>query len=361
MLVLITAGDPSGDAHAARLMAEFRLNVPTVKFIGFGGPEMEMQGLQTVAKMKDLAVTGFWEVAKRYSYFRNLLNTCEELLNKHKPDLVIPVDYPGFNIRLAKRAHDRNIPVIWYIAPQLWAWGKDRAKTLAQVADSLLVVFPFEVEYFRQFGIDTHCVGHPLLDQVDLDSTGERDGSVLILPGSRTHEVKKHVPILRDTLRLLRKRGIESTVVAKAGNVPLEALQPLVDEGALISTSSRETMCTASAGMIKAGTSTLEAAVLGLPSATFYRTSWISYIMGKRLITVNSVTMANLLLNRNVINEYIQNDAQPDKLAAEIETLLGNEKRRTELRHVTEEVRSILGGPGAAKRAAEKIVELRRL
>ncbi len=358
MRIFITAGDPSGDAHAARLMASIRKRVPDVLFEGFGGPAMEMEGLRTIAHMKDLAVTGFWEVAKRYPYFRELMSTCDRLLETRKPDLFIPVDYPGFNLRLAAKAKRRKVPVAWYIAPQLWAWGKDRATKLADVVTTLLVVFPFEVEFFKGFGIDTRYVGHPLLDQIADMPTVERGSGVLLMPGSRHHEVSKHVPLLVETVRQLHTHNVDQIKVAKAANVSAEDLSPLRDLGVELVTDSRMAMAEAGAGMIKAGTSTLEAAVLGVPFATFYRTSWLSYEMGKRLVTINSVTMANLLLQQNVIHEYIQHGATPEALSTEILDLLGNDLRRKELFDASEQVREILGGPGASERAADLIAEM---
>ena len=358
MRIFITAGDPSGDAHAARLMASIRTRVPDVVFEGFGGPAMEMEGLRTVARMKDLAVTGFWEVAKRYSYFRQLMATCDGLLETRKPDLFIPVDYPGFNLRLAAKAKRRNIPVAWYIAPQLWAWGKDRATKLADVVTTLLVVFPFEVDFFKGFGIDARHVGHPLLDQIAEMPSNERGSGVLLMPGSRHHEVSKHVPLLVETVRQLHTHNVDQIRVAKAANVAEEDLSPLHDLGVEIVTDSRTAMAEASAGLIKAGTSTLEAAVMGVPFATFYRTSWLSYEMGKRLVTINSVTMANLLLQENVIHEYIQHDASPAALSEEILDLLGNDLRRKQLIDASARVREILGGPGASERAADLITEM---
>jgi len=356
--IFITAGDPSGDAHAARLMASIRKRVPDVLFEGFGGPAMEMEGLRTVAHMKDLAVTGFWEVAKRYGYFRKLMETCDRLLGSRKPDLFIPVDYPGFNLRLAAKAKRRNIPVAWYIAPQLWAWGKDRATKLADVVTTLLVVFPFEVDFFSAFNIDTWHVGHPLLDQVAERPQVERGSGVLLMPGSRHHEVAKHVPLLTETVRRLHGNDVRDIRVAKAANVSEQDLSPLRELGVEIVTDSRSAMATAGAGMIKAGTSTLEAAVMGVPFATFYRTSWLSYEMSKRLVTVNSVTMANLLLQENIIHEYLQHDATPEALSGEILDLLGNDLRRKELFDASHRVREILGGPGASERAAELITEM---
>jgi lipid-A-disaccharide synthase len=365
MNILITAGDPSGDAHAARLMEALRARVPDVVFEGFGGPAMEMQGLRSVAHLKDVAVSGFWEVAKRFGYLRSLLNTCEQMIKHRKPDLFIPVDYPGFNIRLAAVAKQALVPVAWYIAPQLWAWGRNRARELARVVSTLLVVFPFEKEYFDAFGINTVYVGHPLLDMlaqeelVDGDRTqpDTHEKNIVLVPGSREHELKHHIPPLVDVVKHFR--GSEfSFVVPKAPSLSDEAMQPFVNVGAHIVHDSHAAMRRSYAGLVKAGTSTLEATLIGVPYGSFYKTSLTSYLLAKRLVNVNSVTMMNLLLDSKVVHEYIQQQVTVKNLVSEIEDLVSNIARRRELTDAMAQVRQLLGNSGAASRAADAIVRL---
>ena len=362
--IFITAGDPSGDAHAARLMAAIRTHIPTVVFEGFGGPEMELQGLRSLAHIRDLAVTGFWEVAKRYRFFRSLLNRCDDAIARTRPVAFIPVDYPGFNMRLAAlvRARKTNrVPVFWYIAPQLWAWGERRATKLAAAVDRLFVVFPFEVEFFQRHGIRAEYVGHPLAEEIPVATQGRVPGQVLLMPGSRAQELHHHTGLLADVVdRVRAHRSDVSFVVARARNIDLRALEPLVQRNVDVVDDAHAAMQTASAGIIKAGTSTLEAAFRGLPFATFYRTSPLSYAISKRLVTVTSVTMMNLLLKRNVVHEYIQHDATSTRIADEIETLLDDSARRTELVTAMSDVREMLSGEGASKRTAALIVEALR-
>ena len=362
--IFITAGDPSGDAHAARLMAAIRTHIPTVVFEGFGGPEMELQGLRSLAHIRDLAVTGFWEVAKRYRFFRSLLNRCDDAIARTRPVAFIPVDYPGFNMRLAARVRARTtnrVPVFWYIAPQLWAWGERRATKLAAAVDRLFVVFPFEVEFFQRHGIRAEYVGHPLAEEIPVDTQGRVPGQVLLMPGSRAQELHHHAGLLADVVdRVRAHRSDVSFVVARARNIELRALEPLVQRNVDVVDDAHAAMQTASAGIIKAGTSTLEAAFRGLPFATFYRTSPLSYAISKRLVTVTSVTMMNLLLKRNVVHEYIQHDATSTRIADEIETLLDDSARRTELVTAMSDVREMLSGEGASKRTAALIVEALR-
>lgn len=321
---------------------------------------MEAEGLRSLAHIRDLAVTGFWEVAKRYRFFRDLMKRCERAIEKSRHVLFIPVDYPGFNMRLAAKVRSHKLRVAWYIAPQLWAWGEKRAKDLASVVDRLLVVFPFEVEFFSKHGIRAEYVGHPLSESIDLDHAPERSASeILLLPGSRRQEVHHHVPLLAGTIdRLNRSRPDLSFIVAQARNVDPHTLQPLIDRGATVSIDAERSMATATAGLIKAGTSTLEAAMRGLPFATYYRTSMLTYEVSKRLVNVTSVTMMNLLLNRPVIHEYIQRDATAQNLEMEVIDLVSNAHRRVELTHAMDEVRSLLSGGGASANAATIIAEM---
>jgi lipid-A-disaccharide synthase len=363
MRIVITAGDPSADVHAARLMAALRQRIPDVVFEGFGGPAMEMQGLRSIAHMPELAVSGFWEVAKRINYFRGLLERATALLEPRRPDLFLPVDYPGFNLRLAKQARDRHIPVAWYIAPQLWAWGENRAEHLARVVDLLMVVFPFEVEFFARHHINATWVGHPMQAHALAPAPQRNANMVVFMPGSRKQELRHHLPLLADVARRLPQaigHPLEM-VVPRAPSIRQGALVSLEQVGVRVVDGAHDAMRSASAGLIKAGTSTLEAAVLGMPFATFYRTSWLTYAIAKRLVNVQSVTMLNLLLKRQVAHEFLQAEATSEALIREVRELLTSEERQRELAAATAEVREVLGitadAPPPADRAADAIVE----
>ncbi|MFN4985090.1 MAG: lipid-A-disaccharide synthase [Ignavibacteria bacterium] len=357
--IFITAGEPSGDAHAARLMAAIRARVPDVIFEGFGGPHMEMQGLRSLAHIRDLAVTGFYEVAKRYSFFTDLLKRCEQAISNNKPDMFIPVDYPGFNMRLADRVRSPRLPVVWYIAPQLWAWGESRAAKLARVVDRLLVVFPFEVEFFRKHGITAEYVGHPLMESLGSETVAREPDRVLVMPGSRRQEINHHVPLLTSVVRELHVLNPQAqVVVARSANVDERQLQPLLDAGAVISTDALLEMRRSSAGLIKAGTSTLEATLCGLPFSTFYKTSFLSYHISKHLASISSVTLMNLLLEREVVREYIQGQAVPSVLAHDAADLLVNQARSVELQHAMDEVQHMLSGKGASIAAAQVVTSI---
>ncbi|MDT3739074.1 MAG: lipid-A-disaccharide synthase [Candidatus Kapabacteria bacterium] len=358
---LIVSGDPSGDIHAANLMHEIRQIQPDVEFIGIGGSRMISEGLVTIAKMSDVSVVGFWEVAKKYSFFKKLLNECIDILKNEKITAFIPVDYPGFNIRLAENSKKLGIPVYYYIAPQLWAWGKNRAKNLAKVTDKLLVVFPFEVEYFSKFGIDTTFVGHPLPDNHEYNrefkSFNQRNGKIAFFPGSRLQEVHKHLKLFKGLLDYNTEAGYGyEFVVAKSGNIPDSVFSELsANPNVELSEDNIGIMQNSSAGIIKTGTSNLEAALCGLPFAMFYKTSFLTFRIAEKLVNLPYISIINILFNKFVIREFIQNEANPKAILQYIHELINNRQEYSSLQNQFTLIRNILGGGGASRKAAEII------
>jgi lipid-A-disaccharide synthase len=357
--IFISAGDPSGDAHAARLMNSLKQLEPSLEFTGLGGPAMIAEGLNSIAKLEEISVVGFWEVAKKYFFFNELLNKCKNILKSGDIEAFIPVDYPGFNIRLAGFAKKLGIPVIYYIAPQLWAWGENRAKNLNKVVDILLTVFPFETEFFNKYGINTKFVGHPLLDSPDFENSANNEkrnnNLIAFLPGSRKQEIAKHMPLFNETARLLlkKKSGIEiglsvSSSIERAEYQKYISLEPKWQ----LWDNARELMRTAGAGIVKTGTSTLEAALCGMPFAMVYKTSAISYLFGKKLVNLEHISLVNILANKKVVNEYIQSEAIPEKLVEEIINICDNEDRSRGLQYEFIKIREMLGGRGASGKAA---------
>lgn len=354
--IFIVAGDQSGDAHAAKLMIELSHLIPDVKFIGIGGEAMERAGLRSLVPLREISVVGFWEVAKRYSFFKQLLSKCEQLFQLGDIDCFIPVDYPGFNLRLSAIAKKKHIPVYYYIAPQLWAWGASRAKKLAAVIDKLLVVFPFEVDFFGKFGIETEFVGHPLLDNDIFSCNLERKNRIALLPGSRFQEIKKHIPIMYKAASIIEKelKG------AKFGI----AVSPLIQESVYkkmipssweLFSDSRQLMKTSEVGIVKTGTSTLEAALCGMPFVMMYKTSSISYLLAKNLVQLPYISLVNILVNKPVIPELIQQEANPESIARHVLELFNSSEKKDVMKEEFLEIRNILGNPGASKRAAETI------
>ncbi len=362
--IFISAGDPSGDVHSARLMAELKKLEPSLEFTGLGGPAMLAEGLKSIAKLEDISVVGFWEVAKKYFFFSDLLNKCKNILKSGEIEAFIPVDYPGFNIRLAAFAKKTGLPVIYYIAPQLWAWGENRARSLNKVVDILLTVFPFETEFFSRFGIDTIFVGHPLLDSYDFENPASNEkrnpGLIAFFPGSRKQEIARHIPLFNDTAKLLLKRkpGMELGL-SVSSSVNNNEYQKYIKSylNWQLWDNAGELMRTAGAGIVKTGTSTLEAALCGLPFAMVYRTSAISYLFGKNLVNLDHISLVNILANKKVVNEFIQSEATPEKLADEMNNIIDDESRKSELKSEFEKIRELLGGKGASAKAASIIAK----
>ncbi len=373
--IFISVGDYSADIHASKLMRQIKAISDDVEFIGLGGPKMIEEGLEPIASLDEIAVVGFWEVAKKYSFFRELLDRSGHILSGGDISLFIPVDYPGFNIRLSERASKYGIPVYYYIAPQLWAWGKNRASRLAAIVDKLLVVFPFEVDFFESYGIDTEYVGHPLLDDTvfanNIKPFDERRKMIAFLPGSRKQELRRHLPLFESIATLLGNsinNNKTDNILAdyKIGiSVPnidgLGGLRRIVtDNGWVVFDSSRELMQNSRAGVIKTGTSNLEAALCGLPFAMVYKTSALTYYFGKILVNLDNISLVNILAGRRIVSEFVQGDAKPKAIVSEVLHLLNNGERdgnlsRDDMLSEFGRIRKELGQAGASRNAAKII------
>lgn len=365
-LILIVAGEPSGDLHGARLMKSLRdQSAVSLRFIGIGGNEMQKQGLQSLVSLSDMSVVGFWEVAKRYSFFRDVLARCITVIDNHNIDCFVAIDYPGFNERLAKAAKKRAVPVIWYIAPQLWAWGKHRAKSLSKCIDRLLVVFPFERIFFEQFGIATDFVGHPLLDDEQFSAERSIESSTplfALLPGSRNQEVQRNLPVMLEAAMLMQKEMDLNIAIAQSPSLPVSAYKVILSNYGLedyeLWTNSRQLMFSARAGIVKTGTSTLEACLCGMPFSMMYKTSTLSYYIGKSLVNLDFIALPNIVLGRQCVSEFVQSDATAEQLARESMLLMRDDGLRNRQKADFETVRDLLGASGASARAAKIILDV---
>jgi len=357
--VLLLAGEASGDQHGARVAAALRRRVPSVRFVGLGGEQMAAEGVELLEGLDSLAVMGFAEVVRHLPFFMELERRVVALLDGGDVDLVVPVDYPGFNFRIMGAAHARGIPVLYYIAPQVWAWKVRRAARLAREADAVAVILPFEVEFLARWGARATFVGHPLLE-VETGGAPETfarvhgldpDQPILALfPGSRGQELRRHLRLFQETAqRLVRRFPGLQPVLARAPSVPEGAFE---GSGIPTVTDYRGLLRAARVALVKSGTTTLEAALAGVPFVTVYRTSPLTWFMAQRLVQVPHIALANLVAGARIVPEILQGEATPERLEAELAVLLEEGETRRAVLEGLAGVRGALGTPGAADRVA---------
>ena len=358
--VLLLAGEASGDHHGAGVARALRRRLPNARLLGLGGPLMQREGVALLAGLDELAVMGFAEIVGRLEFFRDLERRITSLV--WSTDLVIAIDYPGFNMRIARVAHDAGRPVLYYIAPKVWASRPGRAKRLAAVTDRVAVIFPFEVEILEAAGATVDYVGNPLLDRpddvVDAATFHETWGLdparpiLAILPGSRKQEIERHLGLFLQAVDLVRRsRPDVQPVISRAATLPRALYR---DVGCPVVDDTRALLRHARAGLVKSGTSTLEAALEGTPFVVAYRMSPLSWQIVKRVLRVKNVSLANLVAGADIVPELLQDDAVPEGLAEALSPLLDDEspEHRKQVDGLSK-IRGLLGTPGASERVAE--------
>jgi lipid-A-disaccharide synthase len=366
--IYISAGETSGDLHGAHLVKEILARAPNADVFGMGGARMQAAGCQITQPIDKMAVMGFAEVLWRLPYIRGVYKRTLKMLTERRPDVAVLVDYPGYHLRMARELKALGIPVVLYIAPQVWAWKPGRAKKIAEIATKLLVIFDFEVPIFRDAGVDVEWVGNPLLDEVDPDAPDgaarkalglKGDTPLLALfPGTRAQVLKRLLPIFMETAREVR--ALKPEVVCAIGTPDGE---PLPDEYAEAHEfapplPTRDLLRDATACLLASGTVTLEAALLGCPGVVCYRMGRLNYFLGKRFVRCEHIALANIVLGERVYPELIQHDLNPEAAAAEILRLLTDPARSEAMRTQLREVRAKLGTPGASGRAADAVLGL---
>jgi lipid-A-disaccharide synthase len=356
MRVLMVAGEASGDAHAAAVAR--RLRAAGAEIVAVGGPALAAAGAEILAGIDALAVLGFAEVVSRLPRILAVKRAIEQRLAREHFDLFLPVDYPGFNLRVARSARRRGVPVLYYVGPQVWAWRAGRLRTVARVTNHVALILPFEKPLYDAAGIPATFVGHPLLDDaVPADLVPDRD--LGLFPGSRAQEIERHLPVLLATARRLHtSRGELRLLVSQAPTAPRQRMEEMLrsqgfDPGKhLVSEPARIAMRRCRALLVASGTATLEAALAERPFAVLYRTGKISYRIAAKLVHVPHVALANLVAGEAVVREYLQEAATPDRLAEEVRRLLDDETERQRILQGLQRIRSRLGTAGAAERVA---------
>lgn len=366
------AGEKSGDNRGAELMSALRALDPAWRFHGRGGEKMAALAESGFEDwVEEAGVIGFVDVVKKYPWFRRKFAETLADIERTQPTAVILVDYPGFNLRLASAIKSRCLPtrVIYYISPQVWAWHRSRIPRMASTLDLMLCLFPFEKELYEQSGLRTEFVGHPLVDRLH-DQIGQvprAENLVGLFPGSRRREVTQIFPALVGAaVEIIRTHPAVRFEASAASPKMADLMREIIREipGAphieIVTGQSRELMQRATAGLVASGTATLEAAVLRLPYALVYKTAWITFAVGRRLVQVPHLGIINILAGREIVREFLQEAATPTALADEMRRLLDEPTARESLQRDLGQTVATLGGPGAAERAALAIGELLR-
>jgi len=365
--IFLVAGEVSGDHHGAALMNELLGLDPTLTLEAIGGPEMAaVPRAQVDDWLADAAVLGLWEVLKKYGYFRRRMDEAVSQLIENQPDVLILIDYPGFNLRLADalRSGGYSGSIFYYISPQVWAWKKGRIPKMARLLDLMICLFPFEVPLFEDSGLKAVCSGHPLMDEL---SKADRNPNLVgLLPGSREHEVSKLFPIMLGAAKQLSQDHSKLRFVTAAASperaVQMRSIlaQSELDNGLCEiregEGAARGIMATAHAAAVASGTATLESAAHGLPYCLCYQVNWLTYRVGRMVVELEHIGMANILVGREVVRELLQGDCTVEKLATELGRLISDDAYRAEVSAGVLEAREKLGGPGASRRAAEAVL-----
>jgi len=372
MIIYFVAGEVSADNYGAALMRSLRELDGKLQFVGRGGPQMqEIAGEQFKNWIGEAAVLGLWEVLRKYGYFREQFHETLREIRESKPDAIVLIDYPGFNLRLA-RALRRQAPrqkIIYYISPQVWAWNRGRIKRMAHFIDLVLCIFPFEVDPYNEAGLRALFVGHPMIERLqDRKIDAQRHPNLIgLFPGSRSREVRKIFPVMLETARELRKhnRNLRFEVAAASEQLaremrPIvagldqsqdrETIQIKVDETAVI-------MQRAWAGIVASGSATLEAAYFRLPFVLIYKVAWPTYLAARLVVSVKYLGMPNLLADKEVVPEFIQQRAKPNALVKAMQPLIENANARRQMISQFDLIIAKLGNSGANERAARAIIE----
>ena len=370
--ILISAGEASGDIHAAAVTAALKRIDSTTEVFGMGGDELRAAGGEVLFDIKDHGVMGFVEVIKKLPDLFKLRREFARVMDERKPDCLVVVDYPGFNMKLAKLAHDKGIPVVSYIAPSAWAWNKGRAKNVAKIVDKVACIFPFEYDVYKEAGAPVEFVGHPLVDIVHPTMeraeaeawVGKEPGRplVLLMPGSRLMEIERMLDVILEGAKLLKKQMPQvQFAMPRAGTIPLEMLQSKIQASGLevkiTEGHNYDLFSVADLALATSGTVTLEAAMCGLPSVILYRTSAITAFIARRVINIPNIGLPNIVAGRQILPELLQEELTPAKLAATAVELLAPE-RRPQLEANLAYMKERLGEPGAVNRVAQLILRI---
>jgi lipid-A-disaccharide synthase len=369
--VMMIAGETSGEHHGAGVVRVLRAMQPGIEVYGIGGEQMRAAGMELIHHCAELSFMGFAEVLRNLPTVFRVERDLEVLLSSRRPDVVVLIDYPGFNLRFARSVKRAGIPVLYYISPQVWAWNRGRIRRMKSLVDRMKVVFPFEVEMYRGAGIDVEFVGHPIVEHIGGTMTREQFFSgygldpgrkVLgLLPGSRLQEIKNILPVVSSAALALQQSGGCQVVLGLAPHLTREVVSAAMPEGLTVTVVERATydvMKYSDAIVVTSGTATLETGWFGTPMVVVYRTSPLSFFIGRMLVDVPYIGLVNIVAGRKVAEELLQGAMTVGNIVRAVRPLLEDPVRAAVVRKDLEVIRSRLGGPGASDRVATAILSL---
>lgn len=362
MKYYIIAGEASGDLHGSNLIKEICLLDKAAAVRCWGGEKMQEAGAVLVKHYRDLAFMGFIEVLKNLGTILRNLDFCKKDILAYKPDVLVLIDYPGFNLRIAKWAKQQGLKVIYYISPQVWAWKESRVKAIKRDVDKMLVILPFEKEFYRKWDFDVEYVGHPLVNVID-HFTAEKNlfeskNIIALLPGSRRQEILKKLPIM---LRATTNFPAYQFVIAKAPGIEESFYNTLLapyPNVSFVVNKTYQLLSESKAALVTSGTATLETALFGVPEVVCYKGSNISYQIAKRLIKIKYICLVNLIMDKEVVKELIQDDLTVDNVTAALKDIFYNPAKQSQLEKDYAILKERLGqGGNASANAAKSIVD----
>ena len=363
MRYFLIAGERSGDLHGSNLINALRKKDPAAVIAGYGGDMMESAGMNLLSHYQEGAFMGFIEVLFNLKSIARRIKNCKSQLEEFNPDVVILIDYPGFNLRMAKYAKERGIRTVFYISPKIWAWKKSRIHQIKKYVDQMLVIFPFEVSFYDTLNYSVNYVGNPLVEQIASYQFSQLDISqekylkrIAFLPGSRTQEVKSSIPFI---LQLAQTRTDWQILVTAVDNLDQEIYKPLLDQENIrvVTNQTYEALKISDAAVVTSGTATLETALLEIPQVVCYKANPISYAIGKRLIQIKFISLINLIMDKAVVKELIQQEYNISNILDELNRIFDDKAYQEKMLSGYKEVKQLLGTESASQNAANLIAE----
>jgi lipid-A-disaccharide synthase len=368
--VMMIAGEASGDVHGSGVVRELKKLDNAIDVYGVGGDRMKREGMSLVYDIRELSFMGFFEVIKHIPFIKTMERTLEQVVKYKRPDVLVLIDYPGFNLRFAAIAKRYGVKIVYYISPQVWAWNKSRVKKMRGLVDQMLVIFPFEVEFYHKEGINAEFVGHPLMEVLEsrLDKAnfnkrfgiGEGSDVIALLPGSRLQEIENIFPVM---LRAAKGVAAELNMLVAVGVAPTLDEKYFrtfynTDGVYFIKGATYELMQNSTFAFVTSGTATLETACFSTPMFVVYKTSWLTYLVGRMMVRVKNIGLVNIVAGKQIVPEFIQHRATAKNLKAAALNLLRDPAKVAEMKGELSKIKGMLGAIGASRTVADHIIRM---